>query len=278
MNLNTHDSDFDSDSDVDFSYSEPKPLDLVTILTEVGVFLQHNSNIAYKVIGGRAVTAWLDPARVEPQNLREHLITMDWDLVIRGDYDKKYNNKQAELFARSLMNYLSKTLNTKFEFRDTLSMQEDIETRIFQIGFAEGSKETHYIVDIHSEEASKYDKYGEYMFNNIRYPNLKGLINSLDFVINMGVQDKITKRVARKLLLKKAMEEIFMFNENVTKQLFKQCEIFGREQLTGYNMNCEMILQSSPQHKQKKFEELLNLKRKERMNNRLISEGTTIDK
>lgn len=232
------------------------------ILKEVGNYLQSNPNIKYKVIGGKAVSAWLNPdnKKLNQQEL-DHVKTIDWDLVVIGD-----NNDSREL-AINIHEHIRKKFGTTLEIRkdNTMTFKPNSNVYVYQVGIPD-SKKIEWIVDVHAENKKEFDMNNTVMFNNIRYPNLKNLIKSIEIAMKDDLL-KLLKRTVRKNLLKKAMEDIFRFNKYVSNEICKQCIDNKYEKITGYNLNCYKIIKLCPQFdfKQQISDKLLDMLRKKRI-------------
>lgn len=204
-------------------------LTLSKVLYTVERFLK-NTTSKYKVIGGRAVTAWLNPEHQGLSNTeKEYIQSTDWDITVYGD------DTVAKQFRDQLNSYLSKELHTSFDERSSLTT--DNGARIYQIGIPEGSDSTEWIIDVHGE---KFDR--AVLLSGIWYSNLKDLIADIDYALEHIPGEKLTKRWTRKDMLQKAIRDISRFNRVVYNQLCEECRKTNRETLTGFNLNCTEIL------------------------------------
>jgi len=217
---------------------------LEKILEEVGNYLKSNSNIPYKVIGGKAVSNWLNPdnKKLKKEEL-EHIKTIDWDIAVMGD------NTKSRKLTIDIHKHLEQKFDTTLEIRkdNTMTINSNSNIYVYQVGIPD-NKKIEWIVDIHAENEKEFDMNNTVMLNNIRYPNLKNLINGIQEAIE---QDpfKLVKRITRKNLLEQAMKDIFRFNTYVSNEICKQCINNNYETLTGYNLNCYKIIRLCPQFK-----------------------------
>lgn len=217
---------------------------LEKILEEVGNYLKSNPNTPYKVIGGKAVSNWLNPEhkKLKKEEL-EHIKTIDWDLAVMG------HNKMSRKLTIDIHKHLEQKFNTTLEIRkdDTMTINSNSNIYVYQVGIPD-NKKIEWIVDIHAENEKEFDMNNTVIFNNIRYPNLKNLIKGIQEAIEEN-PFKLVKRFTRKNLLEQAMKDIFRFNTYVSKEICKQCINNNYETLTGYNLNCYKIIRLCPQFK-----------------------------
>lgn len=210
---------------------------LQEVFSHLKEFLRHSS-VPYKVVGGTAVTAWLNPKHqdLSPEELA-HIRSTDWDIEILGD------NKDALTFARKIVTYLEAKTGNKFDkrFEDVVSMPFLPGFYVYQIGIADGPTRTEWIIDIHGQKEEEFHPDDTVVFDGIRYPNLKVLIDQITQALEDRPEYKGTKRLARKMLLQSAMKDIHRFNPPVYKLICTQCRKTGAETLTGFNLDCEQL-------------------------------------
>jgi hypothetical protein len=230
---------------------------LENILDSVGYYLKSISNKKYKVIGGRAVTAWLNPEHEGLTDEDKKIVKeSDWDIAVYGkDKGEDKENNEAFNFTKELLKHLEDEYNIKFEERLGGNVKKN-DVTIYQIGIDEGNT-TIWFVDVHAEEniieISPYDKYVMVKYNQpdwsktivelngINYINLKQLIESFMYAMYM-TNDKFGKRLRRKNLLYDAIQDINNFNPVVKEFLCKECYTDTEEEnITGYKLKCEEI-------------------------------------
>ncbi len=200
-------------------------LTLNRVLNSIGEYLHQMHG--YKVIGGRAVNAWLNPQHLKLSFEELEMVkSIDWDIVVLGD------DGVAKGFFKKLAGYLSTKLKTQFDIRSTLTTREGY--RIFQLGIPEGSDHTEWICDVHGEL-----KLGDTItISNIVYPNLKSLLEDIQQALEQ-IPDKLTKRWTRMELLKRAMNDIRDFNTEIYNKICSECKRGGVEHITGFDLKCD---------------------------------------
>ena len=213
-------------------------VNLSIILTYTGECLKKMKN--YRVIGGKAIQSWLNPTYhgMSPEE-RTYAQSQDWDIEVSG------TNDDAKTFIKNLSSELIKKFGKNFTVRLTDSMVLNHETEyVYQIGVEE-ERTTTWIVDAHAVKKIDADK--SVKINGINYPKLIVLIDRINEMFNLGIGlVKSVKRFGRKVLLEKALVDIYYFNPEVYNEIFRQCKQMGRENMSGVNLNCEELKKFFP--------------------------------
>jgi len=214
---------------------EKQPLDV--LFDHVRTYLK-GLKFPYRVVGGRAINAWLNPEHKFLNREEKQLVkSTDWDIEILG------SNEDALEIAKDLVSYLEKKMKTKFDkrFENIIVMPFLPGFYVYQIGVPDGMTKTEWVVDVHGQTEKEFKKGSLVLIDGIQYPNLKTLLEQVEQALFNDPGNKGTKRFQRKLLIEQALKDISIMNKPIFNQLCSQCNRGGKESLTGFNLDCETI-------------------------------------
>jgi hypothetical protein len=193
-----------------------------------------NVNMEYKIVGGKSVKAWLNTenSRITVDD-RKFLKSDDYDIIVKG------TNEDGKKFISLLHLHLISKFGDYFRTQlDDIMITSQEDEYVYRLGLYRGD----WIVDVHAEQESKYDLKPSVKINGLTYINLKTIIEDINYLFDNNRLTKAVKRAKRKLILETALKDISMFNNELFKRICDLCKVSGKENITGYNLNCEDIL------------------------------------
>lgn len=215
------------------------------------------NNIPYTVEGGRAVAAWLNPNNkgLTPEEILQ-VETTDYDISVLT------SQEECRSLIKKMHRDLERLLKMKLDIRDDDILKlRTHDIWVYQIGIPD-PKSTEWVIDVHP---GKYKESERVAINGIYYPKLKYLISSIDDALREN-PTKTKKRITRKSLLLKAMEDMSNFNPKFfNKRICRECLDKGKEELTGYGLDCEKVLPFCDDQKKKDMEKKLAKLRADRL-------------
>jgi hypothetical protein len=236
------DSDFDEDEEImiqklmlkqSIKNKQTQTDHYINILKYIGELLKKETKI-YKVVGGRAMTAWFNPDNANlSEKEKEVVLSTDWDIEVHS------TDSDAKIFRDKMYDELTSKFGKNFEKRQmTLN-----DMNIHQIGISDPQK-VEYIVDIHVQEEPELWK-KRINLDGIFYMNLKSLLESIEKTLSESFM-KVAKRQDRRTLIKSSLQNIKLFNPTLYKKICDECEKSPNETITGFNLICEDIKKMCP--------------------------------
>jgi len=234
------------------------------IFEDVAEFLKGltlSRKIKYKVIGGMAIKAWMNPNLHGMTDFeKSQMATSDWDIVIEG------TNRDARNLTIDISKFLEKKYRSFVTTRldDTLKLSADDDIYIYQVGILDdGIGKVEWIVDVHGEES--IDEFSIIkMENDIWYSNLKDIIEQTEYALEKtGL--KAVKRGTRLRLISEAIKEIKRLNPKMYENICFSCAKWSSENFTGLKLNCADLEIQCKSEKSSSLSEKLQSERLRRM-------------
>jgi len=210
---------------------------LSNIFSHLAEFLR-KVDIPYRIVGGTAVSAWLNPRHQSlTKEQLDYVKTTDWDIEILG------GNKEALELIKKISAYLEEKTGHVFDkrFSNIVEMGFLPGMYVYQLGIADGPRLTEWIIDVHGQKKEVFRPNETVLFDGLRYPNLKVLIEDIQAAIDENPGNKGVKRFTRKILLQEAIKDINRFNPVVFKAICQDCKDKSNEKMTGYNLDCKTL-------------------------------------
>ena len=240
---------------VDISKDEEKNIKneenekLNNILLYIGKCLKKMKN--YRVIGGRAIQNWLNPHSIGLTTEEKNFIkTNYWDIELEG------NSEEAKNFIRKIKHKLVKKFKENFTLRISDYSNIAGSSLVYEIGIEE-EKTTNWIVNVYI--VKEIDETKSIIIDGIIYPKLSVLLKSINVLLDQTNNRKIT----RKLIVEKALKDIYLFNEDIYNKIKTECDRKGNENITGLNLDCKSLIFSAENENSVESELVNQLKKME---------------